>query len=66
MAYFLLTNLEQVLTFKDDLTANNDTWGIGNKAHDGKSTHTLATGTLTNETYALPLINIIREFVNCS
>ena len=66
MAHFRLTNLKKVLPLKDNLTADNNTWGIGNKAHDRKGAHALATSTLTNETYTLPLLDIVPQAVNRS
>ena len=65
MAHFLLTDLEEVLPVEDNLTTDDNSWGIGDKAHNREGTHALATGTLTNETYALSLIYMIREVINC-
>ncbi|MBI2288671.1 MAG: hypothetical protein HYU83_06840, partial [Chloroflexi bacterium] len=60
------TNLKKVLPLKDNLTADNNAWWVGNKAHNRKSAHALTTGALTDQTYAFTLIDNVRESVNCS
>ena len=66
MAHSLLTDLEKILPLKDNLPTDDNTGRIGNKAHNRKSTHTLATGTLADETNAFSLLNVVRQAVDRS
>jgi hypothetical protein len=66
MAYLVLGDLEKVPALKVNLTADDNTRGIGDKTHKRKSAHAFATSTLTNQTYALSLIKVIRHPINRS
>ena len=61
VAHFLLGNLEKVPSLEEDFTADDDTWWIRNQTQDGKGANALSTGTLTNQTYTLTLLNIVRK-----
>jgi len=66
VTHLLVGELEEVPSLKDNLATNDDTWRIGNKTQDGKSTHALAAGTLSNQPYTFPLIDIIGKTINGS
>jgi hypothetical protein len=63
MAHFLLGNLKKVLPLEDNLTTNNDSGWVGNKAQDGKGADALAAGTLTNQAYAFTFVNMVGKSV---
>ena len=64
MADFLLANLEQVPSFKDNLPTDDNAWGVGNKAHDRHGAHALTASTLTNDTDTLAFLDIVRKVIN--
>ena len=65
MTHFLLTNLEDVLAIKYNLTTDDNTWRIGDKTHHGEGAYALTAGALTNNTYTLTFVDMIREIINC-
>jgi len=65
VTHFIVTDLEEVTSLEENLTANDDSRGIGNQTQKRKSTYALSTGTFADQTYRLSFINVIGNTINC-